>query len=221
MQWQQTKFEFPLPIRYHLSSSRSSGGVAILLHGYQDHAGSMLKRLGWDSAELPFQILAINAPFPVPIWTAEGFKEAYSWYFRDTSKNLLYVSPTTTADRLSRLIWDLGLEDVPKVYFGFSQGGYLAPYIATLTKNTRGIIGFGCGFIEEAYAVLKALPVYGLHGDKDERITLEKSKAEYDKLRAKGFGGEFRVLPGVGHKIDSQVENQVRQLVVQCLEGSN
>ena len=218
MKFVETRFDFPLPLRYHLSEPRAPG-LVIALHGYQDHALSMLRRLGWDHPEkLPFRLLAINAPFPVPVWTNEGFKEAYSWYFRDTTRDLTYVAPATTAERLARLLTDLKLDDTPKVLFGFSQGGFLAPYLARLAREVRGIVGFGCGFNAEAYDVLKPLPVYGLHGDQDERVSLERTRREYAHVASLGFPGQFRVLPGVRHRLDAEtVEPVVRELITRCL----
>lgn len=218
MNFKETKFDFPMPVRYHLSPPNQTG-LAVIMHGYQDHAGSVLKRLGWDVSAPPFQMLAINAPFPVPVWTADGFKEAYSWYFRDTSRGLTYVSPQTTAQRLGALLEELGLTDTPKVFFGFSQGGFLAPYVAKETRAVRGIVGFGCGFNEEAYDALQPLPVYALHGERDERVSLERTREEYAAVSGKGFPGEFQVLPAVGHKLDTLVEPRIRDLIVRCLEG--
>jgi hypothetical protein len=45
MKWQDQIFDFPLPMHYWLSPTNKKG-LAVLLHGFQDHAGSMLKRLG-------------------------------------------------------------------------------------------------------------------------------------------------------------------------------
>ena len=160
--WPLRRYDFPMPIRYHLSPSKKPG-VVICLHGYQDHALSMIRRIGWWEKELPFQILAINGPFPVPIWTADGFKEAYSWYFRDTSRDLEFVSPATTASRLKCLVGDLSLAEIPKVIFGFSQGGFLASYVATELENVRGIIGLGCGYPLENYARVKPMRVHAVN----------------------------------------------------------
>ena len=224
MKWQEKNYSFPLPLRYVLSqpkspqiSPQSSEGLVLLLHGYQDSAQSMLKRLGWLEGDLPFQYLAVNGPFPVPVWNAEGYKEAYSWYFRDTSRDLVLVQPSTTAERLNQWLKDLNLAERPLVLFGFSQGGYLAPFLAKHLPNVRSIIGLGCGYTEEGYANLKPLDVWALHGSLDDRIDLEKSKSEHTALLTKGFRGEFIEIPNVGHKVDPAIEPKLRELIAKSL----
>jgi predicted esterase len=216
--WPLKRLEFPMPIRYHLDGE--GDGVAICLHGYQDHALSMVRRLGWWETALPFRRLAINGPFPVPIWTGDGFKEAYSWYFRDTTRQLNFVPPETTADRLKLLLDDLKLGDAPKVLVGFSMGGFLSPYVAAVTKNVRGIIGIGCGYNADAYARCRPLAVHAVHGDKDERISIASARTDFEKLATFGHNGQFHVIPGLTHRVESSIEPLVRRLTLECLKGS-
>src|SRR5690606_352350 len=107
----------------------------ICLHGYQDHAFSLLRRLGWWEAELPFTVLALNGPFPIPIWDENGFIEAFSWYFRNSARGVSYVAPETTAVNLARVIEETGFKAARKVLLGYSQGGYQAAYLAPLLTN--------------------------------------------------------------------------------------
>jgi predicted esterase len=215
--WPLRRYEFPMPIRYHLSAPTAVKGVVVCLHGYQDHALSMLRRIGWWDAVLPFQILAINGPFPVPLWLNDGFKEAYSWYFRDTSRDLEFVSPAATALNLSQLMTDLNLKDTPKVLFGFSQGGYLCPYLSQQLNAVRGIIGLGCGYPEEAYALNKPLKVYALHGSSDERVLPEPARLDFERILTVGHRGEFHLIPGLTHRVEASVEPLVRRLALECL----
>jgi len=210
--WPLRRYEFPMPIRYHLSPSKGPG-VVLCMHGYQDHALSMIRRIGWwECGDLPFQIFAINGPFPVPFWAADGFKEAYSWYFRDTSRELDFVSPQTTASRLKILVSDLGLADTPKVLFGFSQGGFLAPYLAAELGNVRGIIGYGCGYNVEAYQKIKPLKVHAIHGRKDERIPIAGSQADFAQVLKAGHTGEFHEVTELAHRVEAGQESLVRKI---------
>lgn len=215
MKWQEKIYSYPLPTRYVLSSDQGEG-LVILLHGYQDNAPSMLRKLGWQDKTLPFQWLAPNAPFPVPVWNADGFKEAYSWYFRDTDRKLIYVKPATTAERLAQLLSEIGLLQRPIVIFGFSQGGYLAPFLAKHLPNAKAIIGVGCGYTDEGFDGLKPLPVWGIHGVNDERIPIEKGRSEHAAVLTKGFPGEFIEVPGLTHKVDLSIEPKVRELIARA-----
>jgi predicted esterase len=218
--WPLKRYDFSIPFRYHLSGP-SGKGLVICMHGYQDHALSMVRRLGWwgDNSQLPFQVLAINGPFPVPIWTEQGFKEAYSWYFRDTYGNLAFLSPDMTAGRLHFLLRDLGLSDATKVLFGFSQGGYMCPYLASHIENVKGIVGYGCGYDAEIYARCKPMMVQAIHGDKDERIPFEPVREEFSKLVSDRHRGEFHLVPNLTHRVEASAEPLVRRLVLECFES--
>jgi predicted esterase len=214
--WPRRNYAFTLPVRYFLS--RPVGpGLVICAHGFQDHALSMLRRIGWWQTDLPFQILALNGPFPVPFWTGGGFKEAYSWYFRDTDAEIMLVDPATTSQTLSQLITELSLENSPKIIFGFSQGGFMAPYLAAKLKNVKGVIGLGCGYKLDAYSKCSPLEVHAIHGMNDERVSIEKSRTEFSNILKVGHRGSFHEIPSLGHKVDAEVEPLVRNICLQIL----
>jgi predicted esterase len=194
--------------------------LVVLLHGYQDNAQSMLKRLGWLDSAPPFQWLALNGPFPVPIWNADGFKEAYSWYFRDQSRGISLVEPSLTGEVVAQLIKHLGYSARPLVLFGFSQGGYLAPYVAKHLPNTHGIVGLGCGYNQQAYLGLKPTQVRGIHGTSDERIDLETARREHRAVMELGLKGSFLEIQNFTHKIDMSIEPTVRRSIESVFEES-
>lgn len=215
--WPSKIYSYSLPMRYFLWGPKEQG-LVLCMHGYQDHALSMMRRIGWwEEEDLPFQVLALNAPFPVPFWTADGFKEAYAWYFRDTERGFTIVSPNEMADRVHLLLNDLGLVDKPIVIFGFSQGGYLAPFVGKLLPCLKAIISLGSGYPERPYSRLPLTTVYGIHGEKDERIPFAASRDAHAALLKQGFKGEFHGVPGLTHKVHVQIEPLVRRLAVQAL----
>ena len=212
-EWPSFKADFTLPMRF-LHRGQGPGAV-ILLHGYQDHALSMTRRMGWLDAELPFEILAVNAPFPVPVWKTDGFVEAYSWYFRDTSRDIMIVHPSTSAQRVSELVREQLQPGTPITLFGFSQGGYLAPFVAKFLPETRAIIAVGSGYPPEPYAGLsKNIKVFALHGEQDDRWPLASSQAAHQKLLESGFTGEFHVIPALGHRVDVSLDPLIRRMAL-------
>jgi predicted esterase len=219
MKMEERLYEFPLSLRYYLSPPRGDG-LVIALHGFQDNAASMLKRIGWLDQDLPFQLLAVNGPFPVPVWSKEELKEAYSWYFRDRDRGIKLVTPETTAVRLGQFLKDLNLRKTRKVIFGFSQGGYLAPYLTEQTENVAGIVGTGCGYDKDAYRKIQRLPVLAIHGAKDRRVDLSRSRSEHEFLLKEGFTGEFIEVADLEHRVQSSIEPLVRAFVLKRLKGS-
>lgn len=213
-EWPSYTASYQLPMRY-LHQGQGAGTV-ILLHGYQDHALSMTRRMGWLGADLPFSILAVNAPFPVPIWKPEGFVEAYSWYFRDTTRDLMIVNPAESAKKVAAIAELTGVDKGPIILFGFSQGGVLAPFVAKLLPSTMAILAVGSGYPAEPYAELnKSIRVFGIHADQDDRWPLMQSMSTHSQLISNGFEGEFHVIPGLGHRVDPMIDPLIRKIIAE------
>lgn len=217
-EWPYRSYAYTLPLRYHLTGQ--GPGLVVCLHGYQDHASSLLKRLGWlGRTDLPFRVLGINAPFPVPVWGPRGFSEAYAWYFRDATAGFEVIGPEAAARGAAQLMTDLGLVSVPTVILGFSQGAYLAPWLArareSATPNdpTRAIIGVGGGYPRENFGGLAHVPTYAVHGVDDERVPCADAAREHADLVAHGFAGRFVAVPGLRHRVTAEVEAIVRPLI--------
>lgn len=172
------------------------------MHGYQDRAESVMRRLGWLDNQPPFKVLAINGPFPAPVWTGSGFLEAYSWYFRDTDRKLTLIPPTQSAKTIADLVRQIGLDSDSKVIVGFSQGGLMAPFLASQLRRVKAIVTMSSPLPAESYKGVHPLPVYALHGSKDERVPIDRSRDEHQALMRKGFGGEFIEFPKLIHKVD-------------------
>lgn len=212
--WTFRNFNFSLPFSYKLFGP-SGQGTVVLLHGYQDHSLAMLKRLKWEEAELPFQVCAVNAPFPVPVWTSDGLREAFSWFFRDSSRQLTFVSPEHTAERLGELLNDIKISSSPTVLCGFSQGGYLCPHLAKHVPALKGIVGLGCGYKVDAYKLIKPTTVHAIHGSTDQVIKTLSASEEHAEILELGHQGLFHSVDGLDHKVDQRAEPLIREL---CLE---
>ncbi len=213
--WPVHHAEFTLPIRYHLQKSQGSGTV-ILLHGYQDHALSMFRRIGWFEKDLPFNVLAVNAPFPVPIWKSDGFVEAYSWYFRDTRREIMLVDPRVTAERVGTLINKILSPSEPLAILGFSQGGFLAPFLAKHLPSLRAILGVGSGYPFDPYSHIGRtdIRVHAFHDETDDRWPIKESQASHKKILELGFTGDFHIVPGLGHKVDPMLDPLIRPILL-------
>ena len=216
LNWPAHKCCLELPLRYFARGPEGEG-IVYCLHGYQDHALSLLRRIGWSDGELPFQIMAINAPFPVPVWKADGFLEAYSWYFRDSSRNLEIYSPQQMATTLAQFLKDFNFLKRPAVIFGFSQGGYLAAALGRHLPNLKGIIGLGCGYRYDIWEQLPKTAVHAIHGSVDSRINADQAKAEFDAILKFGHQGHFHRIEALGHKVDRKIEPLVRKLALELL----
>ncbi|MGZ3708615.1 MAG: alpha/beta hydrolase [Bdellovibrionota bacterium] len=124
----RARFDFPATLSCEYVVREAPGAptrAILLLHGYTESADRMMRRC--ESAMPPGAlVVAVNAPFQVPVAVADGYRMGYSWYFYDFRTDEYVVGPETSIRMLSALMASLGAAELPVTLVGFSQGGYLA-----------------------------------------------------------------------------------------------
>ncbi len=199
-----------LPITYFYEK-RNSEKLLIFLHGYTDSASAFLRKTYDDDLGLDY--LAPNGPFPVPVRTDQGFKEAFSWYFEDHSIKRILIPKQVSIQIIKELLKELNIQDQPKMIIGYSQGGFLAPILARELSHVEKIIGIGCGYPEASYEHLKNLKVYGIHGVLDEVVNYENSKKEFSSLLNTGGSGEWTSIRDMHHSPNDEVKKILKNYI--------
>jgi predicted esterase len=95
---------------------------------------------------------------------------------------------------------------------GFSQGGYLAPFVALNLTNVIQVVGIGAGYLNEELDQTPTFRWDGIHGDQDTVVQCPNARESHAQLAEKGIAGEFRVLPGVGHELNDLVAGCLRSV---------
>lgn len=187
----------------------------ILLHGYSESAKVIYKRLGQKINKLKGEnckIIAINGLFPLVrpfeiLKNNEKNREeknilGFAWYFYDSSKDQFLIDYEVPAKTISHWINHINPNNLPVTIIGYSQGGYLAPFIACeLNKNVKRVIGINCSF---RYQMLPQIPNFRLdqfQGREDQIIDTKLAFERFDYLKKKGMKGEFHWVDGVDHKL--------------------
>ncbi len=200
-----------LPISYFYEK-HGSENLLIFLHGYTDSASAFLRRAFNQNST--YDILAPNGPFPVPVRSDQGFKEAYSWYFEEPSTQTIFIPKKITVQILKDLISSLELVDQPKIIIGFSQGGFLAPVLAQQLRNVEKIIGIGCSYREESYAPLTDVKVFGIHGREDTIVEFDAAAEAFANLPSKIKAG-WTSLQGMHHTINDSAQTALLKYISQ------
>lgn len=201
-----------VPMTAIYQPTTDSKDLVILLHGYQDSAESLFRRL-IRTGPLPYSVLAPNSPFPAPIRTEDGYREAYSWFFADRSKGMVLLHPDVSIAAMTQLIERRGLKHHRKILVGFSQGGYFAPFAARGLEGVVKIIGVGCGYRPVDYEGVKVDDVDAVHGDKDEIVSYESAFKGYQELRPHLKSGEWMAIPGLKHGIDDRARRIIEERI--------
>lgn len=220
LQLETQSIETVLPVTYRHRPVAKPKLLVMFLHGFSDHGGSFIRRLfgdQWPASLQDVAILVPNGPFPVPVKTDTGWREAYSWYFYNDQEARMIVSPDTAVTSCQDLVAKFGYEELPKIMVAFSQGGYLAPYLAQRLRNTKEIIGFATGYREDYYPKNSKWRVTAIHGANDEIFPIKDARAAHDRIRKLGFDGDFYEIAALKHVASADVGKIVEERVCSWL----
>ncbi len=210
------EYSVTLPMKY-IFLDKGSDVVVLMLHGYFDKASAFIRR-SFGSADLPFSILAPNAPFPVPELKPHHIKEGYSWYFYNYISHTMVLSPNAGVEMIHKLVLDLNLQAKRIVILGFSQGGFLSPLVASKLGNVKKIISVGAAYRADFWLPPFSYELDAIHGDDDEVVSHERAYKTFQDIISKGVKGSFHTVKGLGHTLNDEARQLIYQKIV-SVEG--
>ena len=214
------QLEVQLPVTVQATQEKLEGPdrTFVLLHGYGE-TKERIKRKLFDTVR-PFgnEVITVNAPFPIPISTEKGPKEAYSWFFRSRRHGVTLVDPFVNQVVFSALVNRLSLGHRKCVLIGFSQGGMVLPVLASELPQVEAMIAISIGVSESDFIKPPQVPLHIIHGDADSLSDIHFAKEEFDQLKAKQVPGSFVEVEG-GHANDQVKLDALRGILAQPGNG--
>lgn len=201
-----------LYVDYFLHLPNDAKRLVVLLHGYEQSGEKMMEKLKGVIPE-DAAVLAPNGPFPLPRRTESGYRIGYSWYFWNPITDEYYIDMEIAVGFIQGLIEELALPDLPITLIGFSQGGYLAPFIAQALSRVDHVIGLGCEFLADEMEHPVRYRMDSVHGALDDVVSCENAKKSHQELLRRGVKGEFHELAQTGHRIDAPMQAVVSSLL--------
>lgn len=186
--------------------------VVLLLHGLHERGLRIYRKLIHFLPDNAL-IIAPNAPFPLPREKDGRTEYGYCWYFYDRATKSYYLDQKLACSWLTELLAQKDISHLPLTIIGFSQGGYLAPILGHALPQTKLVIGLGCEFRENLVDEKIKFPLIGLHGEKDFAVNVNHSKADAEKLIAKGLPVEWEMVPDTAHEISEAMAMRVKTLL--------
>lgn len=179
---------FPLVLFFHGAGERGDDNTAQLKHGARD----LLKYT--QESDQPAIIIAPQCPRGQQ-WVNTPWKLESHTMPEDPSE------PMTLAwDLLQEKIKELPV-DPSRIYVtGLSMGGFGTWDIIQRHPGTFAAAIAVCGGGDTAMApVIKDVPIWAFHGDKDTVVLTKRSRDMVEALRAAGGSPHYTEYPGVGH----------------------
>jgi predicted esterase len=159
-------------------------------------------------------LLAPNGPFPVPQRKPDGsYRVGCAWYFYDPKVDQYYIDMEAALTLLEALTRERNATGAPLHLVGYSQGGYLAPFVAERLPGVRRLVGMAADFLVDEVTLAPGLPVDWILGLDDEVVEAPGVRAHLADLRRRGFPVQEHALAGQGHLITEQMKATLRAVV--------
>ena len=208
------RIEVPVNMAFDYESSGTSECCQhfILLHGYSETGIRIFKKI---EPFLPADslVLAPNGLFAIPQKIEGGYKVGFSWYFYDPSSDEYFIDMKPAIQFLSEGLTRLGIGKRPTTIIGFSQGGYLAPFLAEKLSCVTRVIGLSSNYLHEEIVSPPHFQIDAIHGELDEIVDAGQAQISHEILMKAGWSGRFHLLPKVGHRITPEVQKTLQILV--------
>lgn len=220
MQLTRHLVQAPAPIDYLLRKGpeKESTPVYLLLHGFGERAKRLWRH--WETLfEKDVHLLIPNAPYPLPkkehdpVTKNPFYKVGYAWYFYDETKDEFLIDYQYPAKILEQLLKDLNLDKNPLCIIGYSQGGYLSPFVGALCQSTRHVIGVNCRFRDDMLPDQISFQLDALHAQEDSMVDFTRARESYQRLSQRGVRGSFQAVPGANHSLGQTINQELAQLI--------
>lgn len=187
--------------------------LVIALHGMGHHEDVMRRSMA-PLLDRPWMWVFPRAVFPFEMRTPEKIRIGNAWYLYTGDQAELRQSMAQSTQYLLGL-QDLVRKDYPiseTVVAGFSQGGYLAGYVAPHYPERFRAAACIAGrlkheFMDDVPANARdTVALAQFHGDKDENVTPALAREAADKCRELGFQDvDCFNDPGAGHEVSDAI----------------
>ena len=197
-------------LHYQLQGDEQNNRLFILLHGYGQNSGDVMTL----ASSLPKNSLILAPDGPFPLGKKKMFKNPvnFAWYFYDATSDSFYIDYELPATLVATLVKDLNLIQLPTTIIGFSQGGYLAPFVGEMMKNVDHVVNISGRFRYEQLVQIH-FRIDSIHGKDDSIVDPCRVRASHEELIKRGAEGEFHLLDG-GHEINDEVKSCLESVVI-------
>lgn len=189
----------------YLFQDEGDGPVIICLHGYGQSAEDLYNLI---ESGLPEKstLLIPNGPYPLPGKARTIESLGFAWYFYDTKSSEYYVPYKIPANLVKDLVAHLNLSQRKKIIIGYSQGGYLAPFLAQELNDVEKVICLNSSFRPDLMDDLKHdFLVHAINGEDDDMVNPLEAKKKHAKLEKYNCLGEFTLLKDTNHRINEEM----------------
>ncbi len=189
----------------YLLQDNQKGPLIICLHGYGQSAEDFFKLIE-PAIPQNATLLIPNGPYPLPGKARTIESLGFAWYFYDSKSKEYYVPYKIPANLIKDLINSLDLAYRKKIIIGYSQGGYLAPFLAQELNMVEKVICLNSSFRPDLMKKTESeFLVHAINGEDDDMVNPIEAKKKHEGLAKLGRCGEFNLIKDTNHRINKDM----------------
>lgn len=196
-----------LPIDYLELGNLKAKETLLVLHGFAQN-NEMIKETLVDklSSEVmnKYRIIIPNGILPIPKIRPKVIHYRYSWYFYDHSKGHYHIDMQAPISALENFFKALKVPMSSVTLLGYSQGGYLAPIMASYLKGIKASIAINANTRVDKLGENKSFKHLSIHNEGDPMVDFENSYKSYEKLKELVSDSEYKSFNIDSHEIQQE-----------------
>jgi phospholipase/carboxylesterase len=218
-EWLGGASSFVRAVPYRLWKPAAGGShLLVALHGMGEDEVRMEDRLS-RLTSLRLAVLVPRAPYPFELRDGERIRIGHAWYQYDGDAARFVASMDEVREYvfplIDRVARACGTDPRRSIMLGYSQGAYLAYYLALRHPDRfAGVVGIAGRpkdeVLESVLPAARGARVLHLHGESDRVVSAAACRESVEALSAHGIVVDFRVVPG-GHEISAAMVDAVAE----------
>ncbi|MFG1499134.1 acyl-CoA thioester hydrolase/BAAT C-terminal domain-containing protein [Halobacteriovorax sp. XZX-3] len=173
----------------------------LVLHGFAQNNEQIKENIvDKFSSEIiqNFRILIPNGIFPIPKIRPKEITYRYSWYFYDHTRQKYYIDMSTPIQALGNYLKANAIDFKDVIIIGYSQGGYLAPIMASYLPGINASIAINANTRVDKLGENLSFNHLSVHNEGDPVVEFQNSHNSFIELKKKISNAQY-----VSFKINS------------------
>ncbi|MGI4993104.1 acyl-CoA thioester hydrolase/BAAT C-terminal domain-containing protein [Halobacteriovorax sp. GFR7] len=151
-----------------------------------------------------FRILIPNGVFPIPKIRPKQITYRYSWYFYDHTRQKYYIDMSTPIEALGNFLKAKDIEFKDVTIVGYSQGGYLAPIMASNLPGIHASIAINANTRVDKLGENLNFKHLSIHNEGDPVVEFENSHNSFLQLKKKITDAQYESFKINTHEISPE-----------------
>jgi predicted esterase len=193
--------------------NKESTNKILLLHGYGQNNEVIYEDFK-DLITNDCHWIIPNGFFPIPKKRPDKIIYRYAWYFYNDVKQQYFIDfkyPVEVIKSFLNII--LPSSGYKLKIIGYSQGGYLAPFLGQAIDQTEQVIGINCNYRVDMLEKVFKFQLDAIHGQEDGIVDPNNSYHSFSKIQTRYPHFRYKKLEHYGHELNSDYLDNVKELL--------